>query len=71
MTYKDKQERKRKQRARHVRAGMKWLRHRKECTAGKHCEDPFCHHKGPCTCGLDDYLNGQIPPRAEEGEKDE
>lgn len=36
--------------------GKRWLRHSKDCVAGKHCEDPFCHHDGECSCGLDTYL---------------
>ena len=24
--------------------------HTDDCPVGKHCEDPFCHHNGVCTC---------------------
>ncbi len=41
------------------RTGMQWLRHRDDCKAGAHCEDPFCHHNGECSCGLDTYLAGK------------
>lgn len=26
------------------------------CMAGKHCEDPWCHHKGRCSCGADEQV---------------
>lgn len=35
---------------------MRWVRHRDNCRVGSHCEDPFCHHRGECTCGLDAWL---------------
>lgn len=29
-------------------------RHLNPCPVGKHCEDPYCHYKGNCSCGVGD-----------------
>lgn len=43
-----------------IRPLLPYIRHKKGCVVGAHCEDRFCHHFGSCTCGLDDIL-GELP----------
>lgn len=40
----------------HVPRLYAYLRHATTCKAGSHCEDPFCHYGGECSCGLDAVL---------------